>query len=211
MLMAQERRSIVAPGVLDALKILKPQTVIRWHRAGFRAYWRWKSRLRGGRPKAPADIRQLIRDMSVATRLWGRRRQRLNGPENGVEFAVRPVQICFGGGGLNLPTEVLTYRRRGGIPSRQLEPECGSSLRHLDSGTESPVCRVENASLKVGRTPPHGATDHPWAVRLIVKLKGAAGLEACAAEPVSSNVAFDARKSAACDSDEEGSLFFTTK
>ena len=47
----------VAPGVLDALKILKPQTVIRWHRAGFRAYWRWKSRGRGGRPKTAADIR----------------------------------------------------------------------------------------------------------------------------------------------------------
>ena len=52
----------MAPGVLDALKILKPQTVIRWHRAGFRAYWRWKSRPRGGRPKTPADIRQLIRE-----------------------------------------------------------------------------------------------------------------------------------------------------
>jgi hypothetical protein len=61
----------VAPGVLDALKILKPQTVIRWHHAGFRAYWRWKSRPRGGRPKTPADIRQLIRDMSVANPLWG--------------------------------------------------------------------------------------------------------------------------------------------
>jgi hypothetical protein len=61
----------VAPGVLDALKILKPQTVIRWHRAGFRAYWRWKSRPRGGRPKTPADIRQLIRDMSIANSLWG--------------------------------------------------------------------------------------------------------------------------------------------
>src|SRR5258708_6546284 len=61
----------VAPGVLAALKILKPQTVIRWHHAGFRAYWRWKSRPRGGRPKTPADIRQLIRDMSVANPLWG--------------------------------------------------------------------------------------------------------------------------------------------
>ena len=61
----------VAPGVLDALKILKPRTVIRWHRAGFRVYWRWKSRPRGGRPKTPADIRQLIRDMSVANPLWG--------------------------------------------------------------------------------------------------------------------------------------------
>ena len=44
---------------LDALKILKPQTVIRWHRAGFRAYWRWKSRPSGGPPKAAADIRKL--------------------------------------------------------------------------------------------------------------------------------------------------------
>ena len=61
----------VSPGVLDGLKILKPQTVIRWHRAGFRAYWRWKSRPRGGRPKIPADIRQLIRDMSAANPLWG--------------------------------------------------------------------------------------------------------------------------------------------
>src|SRR3954447_23302895 len=45
----------VAPGVLDELKILKPQTVIRWHRAGFRAYWRWKSRPRGGRPDPAGD------------------------------------------------------------------------------------------------------------------------------------------------------------
>jgi transposase InsO family protein len=61
----------MVPAVLDALKILKPETVIRWHRAGFRAYWRWKSRPRGGRPKTPAEIRQLIREMSVANPLWG--------------------------------------------------------------------------------------------------------------------------------------------
>src|SRR5215207_4054313 len=61
----------VAPCVLDALKILKPETVIRWHRAGFRAYWRWKSRPRGGRPAIPVDIRQLIREMSIANPLWG--------------------------------------------------------------------------------------------------------------------------------------------
>jgi transposase InsO family protein len=61
----------LAPGVLDALKILKPETVIRWHRAGFRAYWRLKSSARGGRPKTPGEIRELIRDMSVANPLWG--------------------------------------------------------------------------------------------------------------------------------------------
>jgi transposase InsO family protein len=61
----------LAPGVLDALTIVKPETVIRWHRAGFRAHWRWKSRPCGGRPKAPLEIRQLIRDMSIANPLWG--------------------------------------------------------------------------------------------------------------------------------------------
>jgi len=61
----------LAPKVLDALKILKPETVIRWHRAGFRAYWRWKSRPRVGRPTTSADVRQLIREMSVANPLWG--------------------------------------------------------------------------------------------------------------------------------------------
>src|ERR1700722_896094 len=61
----------LAPGVLDALKIVRPETVIRWHRAGFRAYWRWKSRPRGGRPRTPHEIRQLIRDMSIANSLWG--------------------------------------------------------------------------------------------------------------------------------------------
>jgi len=57
--------------VLDAVQIVKPETVVRWHRAGFCAYWRWKSRCRGGRPTTPAEVRQLIRDMSIANPLWG--------------------------------------------------------------------------------------------------------------------------------------------
>src|SRR6201982_536814 len=61
----------LAPGVLDALKIVRPETVIRWHRAGFRAYWRWKSRPRGGQPKTPLAIRHLIREMNLANPLWG--------------------------------------------------------------------------------------------------------------------------------------------
>jgi len=61
----------LAPGVLDALKVVKPATVIRWHRAGFRAYWRWKSRLRGGRPRTSLEIRRLIREISLANPLWG--------------------------------------------------------------------------------------------------------------------------------------------
>ena len=56
----------LAPEVLDAVKILRPETIIRWHRAGFRTWWRWKSRPRGGRPRTSDEIRQLVREMSVA-------------------------------------------------------------------------------------------------------------------------------------------------
>ena len=55
----------------DALAIIQPTTVIRCHRAGFRAYWRWKSRVRGGRPMVPLEVRRLIRAMSLANPLWG--------------------------------------------------------------------------------------------------------------------------------------------
>jgi hypothetical protein len=59
------------PKVRDALAIVKPDTIVRWHRAGFRSYWRWKSRPRGGRPTVPLEIRELIREMSIANPLWG--------------------------------------------------------------------------------------------------------------------------------------------
>jgi hypothetical protein len=54
----------------DALAIVKPDTIVRWHRAGFRSYWRLKSRPRGG-PTVPLEIRRLIRAMSIANPLWG--------------------------------------------------------------------------------------------------------------------------------------------
>ena len=59
------------PSVLNAVTIIQPATIIRWHRMGFRLYWRWKSRSRGGRPKVPIEIRCLIREISLANRLWG--------------------------------------------------------------------------------------------------------------------------------------------
>jgi transposase InsO family protein len=55
----------------DTLAIVRPDTVIRWHRAGFRLYWRWKSRRRCGRPAVSLVMRRLIRDMSIANPLWG--------------------------------------------------------------------------------------------------------------------------------------------
>src|SRR5260370_39413204 len=54
-----------------ALVIVKPDTVIAWHRRGFRALWSWKSRRRLGRPAIASDIRALIRTMSDANPRWG--------------------------------------------------------------------------------------------------------------------------------------------
>jgi hypothetical protein len=59
------------PKSRDALAIVRPDTVVGWHRAGFRCYWRWKSRSRPGRPGVPPEIRHLIRQMSIANPLWG--------------------------------------------------------------------------------------------------------------------------------------------
>src|SRR6202142_425202 len=59
------------PSILNVLTIIRPETLVRWHRAGFRRYWRWKSRPRGGRPLIEADLRALVRRMSVENPLWG--------------------------------------------------------------------------------------------------------------------------------------------
>jgi hypothetical protein len=55
----------------SALIIVKPETVIAWHRKGFRLYWAWKSRQRGGRPSVSGEVRDLIRRMSLANPRWG--------------------------------------------------------------------------------------------------------------------------------------------
>src|ERR1022692_3397062 len=59
------------PSILQVLTIVQPETLVRWHRAGFRWYWRWKSRSRGGRPHIEADLRALIRQMNMENPLWG--------------------------------------------------------------------------------------------------------------------------------------------
>ena len=59
------------PSIQQALAIIRPETLVRWHRAGFRCYWRWKSRPLGGRPQIATDLRALIRRMSVENPRWG--------------------------------------------------------------------------------------------------------------------------------------------
>ena len=59
------------PSLLGAAVIFKPETLVRWHRSGFRLYWRWKSRRRVGRPPIPTDIRDLVRTISRDNPIWG--------------------------------------------------------------------------------------------------------------------------------------------
>ena len=59
------------PSLIDASIVFQPETLLRWHRHGFRLFWHWKSRRRLGRPALPADIRSLVRRISRENPLWG--------------------------------------------------------------------------------------------------------------------------------------------
>jgi hypothetical protein len=82
------------PSILKAMTIIRPETLVRWHRAGFRCYWRLKSRSFGGRPQIDADLRVLIRRMSVENLLWGA--PRIHGELLKLGFAVAQSTVANG-------------------------------------------------------------------------------------------------------------------
>jgi hypothetical protein len=79
------------PSLLDAAVIFKPETLVRWHRGGFRLFWRWKSRRRPGRPPVPTGIRNLVRQMSRENPLWGAPRIHGELLKLGIEIAQSSV------------------------------------------------------------------------------------------------------------------------
>ena len=79
------------PAMLEVLTIIRPETLLRWHRAGFRCYWRWKSNARGGRPQIQTELRVLIRQMSIQNPLWGAPRIHGELLKLGVEISQRTV------------------------------------------------------------------------------------------------------------------------
>src|SRR3981189_1532210 len=79
------------PSILPVLTIIRPETLVRWHRAGFRCCWRWKSRPLGGRPQIDTELRVLIRRMSVENPLWGASRMHGELLKLGVEVAQSSV------------------------------------------------------------------------------------------------------------------------
>src|ERR1700730_13159643 len=105
---------------MKALTIVKPDTVIRWHRAAFRLYWRLKSRHRCGRPTVPLEIRRLIREMSIANPFWGAPR---------IHGELLKLGIDVG------QTSVAKYmvRRRGPPRLEHLHPQ--SCRRHRGDGS----------------------------------------------------------------------------
>jgi len=80
------------PSITRAMLIIRPDTLARWHRAGFRLYWRWKSRGRIGRPKVDHELRALIRHMSAENVLWGA--PRIHGELLKLGFAVAQSTVA---------------------------------------------------------------------------------------------------------------------
>ena len=80
------------PSILKTITIIRPETLVRWHRAGFRRYWRWKSRNPGGRPPIGAELRALIRRMSIENVLWGA--PRIQGELLKLGFAVAQSTVA---------------------------------------------------------------------------------------------------------------------
>jgi transposase InsO family protein len=91
------------PSLLGAAQVVQPETILRWHRAGFTAFWRWKSRQRAGRPKIARELRDLIRRMSRENPKWGA--SRIHGELLMLGFEVAQ-------------STVSKYMVRGGSPSQ---------------------------------------------------------------------------------------------
>src|SRR6266480_3649100 len=92
------------PRLLGAAQVVEPETILRWHRAGWKAFWRWKSRKRAGRPKIDRGLRDLIRRMSKENQQWGA--SRIHGELLMLGFEVAQ-------------STVSKYMVRGGAPPSQ--------------------------------------------------------------------------------------------
>ena len=105
------------PSILPALMIIRPETLVRWHPAGFRRYWRWQSRRRGGRPPIEAELRALIRQMSTENLLWGA--PRIHGELLKLGFEVAQSSVA----------KYMVKQR--GPPSQGWRPFCVITRRRL--------------------------------------------------------------------------------
>jgi len=82
------------PSILKVVTIVQPETLVSWHRAGFRRYLRWKSNSRGGRPPIESELRALIRQMSTENQLWGA--PRIHGELLQLVFEIAQSRVANG-------------------------------------------------------------------------------------------------------------------
>jgi hypothetical protein len=140
------------PSVLKAITIVRPETLVRWHRAGFRQYWRWKSRSLGGRPQIDADLRALIRRMSVDNPLWGARASTASCSSSALK-SLSPASRSIWSSDANRPP-------KDGAPScvtmrRTSPPWTYSLLRPLAS-----TCSMSSSSFDWSAETLSGSTSH---------------------------------------------------
>src|SRR5690242_11063305 len=136
------------PSILQVLTIIRPETLARWHRAGFRCYWRWKSRPLGGRPQIDTELRVLIRRMSVENPLWGA--PRIHGELLKLGFEVAQSSVA----------KYMVKRR--GPPSqgwRSSNHWLRPALRHRPARPQRSRLdqRHSNSDGRMGCTPDHGS------------------------------------------------------
>jgi hypothetical protein len=141
----------LAPKVLGALAIVKPETVIKWHRAGFRSYWRWKSRRRGGRPIVAPEIRKLIGEMSIANPLWGAPRDPWRTPQARHRYRTDQRSQVHGQAKRpaiprleHVPSQSCRRHRRDGSV-RGADNIISSALRLVDRGAWSWIACIADA------------------------------------------------------------------
>ena len=92
-------------GWREHLSFVTPETVVRWHRQGWRLFWRWKSRSRGGRPHLSPEVRHLIATMSRENRLWGTERIRGELLKLGIVVSSHSIRRHRSGGPVRSPSQ----------------------------------------------------------------------------------------------------------
>ena len=123
------------PSLRNAITIVQPDTVLRWHRSGFRLYWRWKSRSRSGGPRVPVEVRSLIRRLGMENPLWGAPRIHGELLKLGIEVAQSTIAKYMAkrrpGSGQTWKT-FLRVRHQGVRPKGGTSSDRQISLGHLD-------------------------------------------------------------------------------
>jgi hypothetical protein len=157
------------PSVLSAIAIVRPETIIRWHRAGFRAYWRRRSRNRVGRPEVSIELRTLIGEMSCANRLWGAPRIHGELLKLGFEVALSTVAryMCRRFGPPSQGWRTFLSNHADGIAAVDLFvlPTVAFQILYLNTSSGIGIGRMDRSSCDVcalwafaiGRSP----RDHP--------------------------------------------------